>query len=219
MGWNKASYLKSWWSYSLSAHSILQGVWQSRYSLQTVINRYQSINDEIDILSKSVNLSAQNCCLFIGNIKSYSPIQSIVLIKGFQQRKLQLNSNTYHAMGNSADDKLIFFLFFPENRLWHIMQTVSLGDNLHEIKVCLLGKIRNILQNVIWWNFYPMLKKKVSHEKICLFLYTCVHWLAADTGCLFTFFTVWTQSLCEPRIYHLHSNEILMIFFLSFPRK
>ena len=31
----------------------------------------------------------------------------------------------------SADDKLmIFFLFFPENWIWHFMQIVSLGDNL-----------------------------------------------------------------------------------------
>ena len=27
----------------------------------------------------------------------------------------------------------IFFLSFPENRLWHLMQTVSLGDSLHEM--------------------------------------------------------------------------------------
>ena len=27
----------------------------------------------------------------------------------------------------------IFFLFFPENRIWHFMQIVSLGDNLHEM--------------------------------------------------------------------------------------
>ena len=34
----------------------------------------------------------------------------------------------------SADDRLmIFFLFFPENRIWHFMQIVSLGDNLHEM--------------------------------------------------------------------------------------
>ena len=34
---------------------------------------------------------------------------------------------------NSADNKLtILFLFFPENGLWHFMQIVSLGDNLHE---------------------------------------------------------------------------------------
>ena len=32
----------------------------------------------------------------------------------------------------SADDKMmLFFLFFPENRIWHFMQIVSLGDNLH----------------------------------------------------------------------------------------
>ena len=35
---------------------------------------------------------------------------------------------------NSADDKLmIFFLFFPENRLWHFMQIISIGDCLHEM--------------------------------------------------------------------------------------
>ena len=34
----------------------------------------------------------------------------------------------------SADDKMmLFFLFFPENRIWHSMQIVSLGDNLHEM--------------------------------------------------------------------------------------
>ena len=27
----------------------------------------------------------------------------------------------------------LFFLFFPENKIWHFMQIVSLGDNLHEM--------------------------------------------------------------------------------------
>ena len=27
----------------------------------------------------------------------------------------------------------ILFLFFPENGIWHFMQAVSIGDNLHEI--------------------------------------------------------------------------------------
>ena len=35
---------------------------------------------------------------------------------------------------NLTDNKLmIFFLFFPENRIWHFMQIVSIGDNLHEM--------------------------------------------------------------------------------------
>ena len=34
---------------------------------------------------------------------------------------------------DSADDKLIFFLFSPENKIWHFMQTVSLGENLHDV--------------------------------------------------------------------------------------
>ena len=27
----------------------------------------------------------------------------------------------------------IFFLFFLENMIWHFMQNVSLGDNLHDV--------------------------------------------------------------------------------------
>ena len=35
---------------------------------------------------------------------------------------------------NSADDKLIiFFSFFLENRFRHLMQIVSIEDNLHEM--------------------------------------------------------------------------------------
>ena len=34
---------------------------------------------------------------------------------------------------DSADDKLMIFLFFPENKFWHFLQIVSWGNNLHEI--------------------------------------------------------------------------------------
>ena len=35
---------------------------------------------------------------------------------------------------NSADDTLaIFFLVFPENRIWHFIQIVSYTDNLYEM--------------------------------------------------------------------------------------
>ena len=62
---------------------------------------------------------------------------------------------------DSADDKLaIFFLFFQENRIWHFMRIVSLGDNLHEVsdlrrqfawsvRSYFLVKIRKIFQNVL----------------------------------------------------------------------
>ena len=35
-------------------------------------------------------------------------------------------------LANSADDTwIIFSIFFPENWIWHFMQIVSIGDNLH----------------------------------------------------------------------------------------
>ena len=43
----------------------------------------------------------------------------------------------------SSDDILkYFFLFFPENRIWHFMQIVSNGENLHE------------LLNAVFWEKY-----------------------------------------------------------------
>ena len=33
----------------------------------------------------------------------------------------------------SADDKSIVLLFSPEKRIWHFMQIVSTGANLHEV--------------------------------------------------------------------------------------
>ena len=45
----------------------------------------------------------------------------------------------------SADDKLIFFLFFPENRICYFIQIVSTGDNLHEMSNFIFyQKIRKI---------------------------------------------------------------------------
>ena len=43
----------------------------------------------------------------------------------------------------SADDIFFFFFFFsffsPENRLWHFMQIVFLGDNLHDVSKSIFG--------------------------------------------------------------------------------
>ena len=39
------------------------------------------------------------------------------------------------------------------NRIWHFMQTVSLGDNLHEVPIPPPMKIKKTIQNVISRNF------------------------------------------------------------------
>ena len=58
---------------------------------------------------------------------------------------------------NSADDKLmILILFFSKNRIWHFMQTVSIGDSLHEMtKSVFWEKYKKIFQYVECWKFYP----------------------------------------------------------------
>ena len=48
---------------------------------------------------------------------------------------------------------MTFFLFFPENRIQHFMQTVSTGDNLHQMSK--LFNLEKIFQNVVCSNFYP----------------------------------------------------------------
>ena len=48
--------------------------------------------------------------------------------------KIRRMSLTLNILGKfSADDILIFFLFFLENRILYFMQIVSRGDNLHEM--------------------------------------------------------------------------------------
>ena len=52
--------------------------------------------------------------------------------------------NIYHAMGkfSTADSKLmVFFLFFPENRIWHFMQIVG-RQFAWSVKSFFLGKLR-----------------------------------------------------------------------------
>ena len=41
-------------------------------------------------------------------------------------------------LANSADNIVIFFLFFPENRIWQFMQIISTGDNLPELSTPVL---------------------------------------------------------------------------------
>ena len=54
----------------------------------------------------------------------------------------------------SAENKLmIFFLFFPENRIWHFMQikeTICM-----KCQILFSGKIRKIFQSVVCLKFYP----------------------------------------------------------------
>ena len=57
---------------------------------------------------------------------------------------------------NSADDKLM--IFFPENRICHFMQIVSLSPMemiAWIVKICFLRKKRKIFQYVICLKFYP----------------------------------------------------------------
>ena len=56
-------------------------------------------------------------------------------------------------LANSAGDKLIiFFLFFPENRTWHFMQIVSIGDK------CKLSPLETICMKC--QILFPMKNKK-----------------------------------------------------------
>ena len=39
---------------------------------------------------------------------------------------------------------IIFFLSYPENRIWHFMQTISCVDSLQEMPGCILGENKKI---------------------------------------------------------------------------
>ena len=87
-------------------------------------------------------------------------------LKEKHHRKITL----YHSLwANSADDKLmIFFLLFSENRIWHFMQIVSTGNNLHKCESCFLGKVRKIFQTVLCWIFLPECQALNIYTMYCM---------------------------------------------------
>ena len=72
-------------------------------------------------------------------MKSIITLASAEFAKKLVEIKFVLTFTTLWA--NSADDKLIFFLLFLENRIWNFMQIVN-------IKSSFLGKIR---KNISIW--------------------------------------------------------------------
>ena len=54
-------------------------------------------------------------------------------------------------------------LIFPENRIWHFMQIVSWGDNLHELSKPTFWQKIKIFQNDVCWDIYSrVLSVKIS---------------------------------------------------------
>ena len=73
---------------------------------------------------------------------------AVVGINGFEEPLLQINIrlrngfkfNLYHPQGKFNRQQFDDIFFFPENRVWHFMQAVSVGDSMHE------------MSNPVFWN-------------------------------------------------------------------
>ena len=89
-------------------------------------------------------MSHEECWLY------FSPLEKFRMVTYLQHKTNYYWHYILHLI-NFTTDKT--FLFSPGNRLWHFLQTVSLGDNLHEMSVYFLGKVRKIFQNVVCCNF------------------------------------------------------------------
>ena len=76
---------------------------------------------------------------------------------------------------NSADD--ILNLFPPGNKVWHFVQIVPSGDNLHKMSNIFLWKIRR--QFV--WNVKPYFLEKIRIRKnITIFRYIFFKYLSVE---------------------------------------
>ena len=59
-------------------------------------------------------------------------------------------------LADSADLKLVIFFIFFQNRIWHFMQIVSKGDNLHKVSDPKSRKSeKKPFLNVVCWNILP----------------------------------------------------------------
>ena len=109
------------------------------------------------------------------------------------------------------------FLFYPENWLWHFMQIVSIGDNLHEMsKPFFLGNKRNIFQHVICWKFYPASLALLSDlQWKTLFTIT----LDKNETIMVREKSTWIFSIYTTCWVKISADDIFKYFFLIFHRK
>ena len=114
--WNSKSTISKTWYVSnvnrmMIMHLVGCFIWQRFWLLWYHIDR------EYSVASQSMSI-----LFFVSVVPQKTSSRGKVKPVDHQSRLLTLNV----LWANSADDKLmIFFLFFLENRIWHVMQTVS----------------------------------------------------------------------------------------------
>ena len=63
-----------------------------------------------------------------------------------------------------------FFLFFPQNRIWHFMENcLQWRQFAWNVQFCFLSKIRKIFQYVVCWIFYPARVVNSADDKLAIF--------------------------------------------------
>ena len=84
--------------------------------------------------------------------------------------------NYYHSLGNSALVIHVLFLFFPENRLWHFIQIVSLRRQFAwKVRTYILGKVGKIIQILVCFTQHAQyvhvsgLHSEVQFTRECFF--------------------------------------------------
>ena len=97
-------------------------------------------------------LSCRNKKKYLSGYSSYLPLS--MLGKYFSRRHFE-----------------IFFLSFPENKIWHFMQTVSNGDNLHEISNPVFWENKKYITNLS----SAVLAQTVVMVKVLFKLYYILH--------------------------------------------
>ena len=106
----------------------------------------------------------------------YSPCFKVI-----SDKEMVLNL-TFTTLRVNSTDQLDDFFFFSENMVWRFMQTVSLGDSLHE------------MLNPVFWN------KSEKYFKISSFFF-----FASATGMCNYYFYKHLMKYCRGESYH-HSS-------------
>ena len=65
---------------------------------------------------------------------------------------------------NSTDNNLMIFFFFSENKVRHFMQTVSLGDSLHEMSILVFWIKSDKYFKLLSVDFFSLTVQLTSNE-------------------------------------------------------
>ena len=162
------------------------------------IQLWKKVNQKVNLRRRPTPGSLPGQCYFKGQIvffkkktskktkkRKYHFFSSAESTQRVVKVKLWFRSQNLWYYRKHFSRHLKYFYFFPESRLWHFMQIVSVGDNLHECQSLFSGKNRKKYQFAICWIYQESCIGDIvtsESKSVISFLFLCEKYILYGGG-------------------------------------